>query len=115
MLAGTGSELALGDGAAALGEAEADGVGVALGDAGAIPPWPPLGDEVTFAAGLPDGVAFGEALPDGVGDALPDGVGVAAGGAATAPLPSAALSTLRKRSSAALPTSSRFRFSPGRR
>ncbi|PSK66751.1 hypothetical protein B0E53_01312 [Micromonospora sp. MH33] len=49
--------------------------------------------------------------------ALPDGAGVAlavGAGAAAAPLPSVALSTLRKRSSAALPTSVRSRFSPGR-
>ena len=38
----------------------------------------------------------------------------AGGGTAAVPLPSAALSTLRKRSSAALPTSVRSRFSPGR-
>lgn len=39
---------------------------------------------------------------------------MAAGGASATPLPEAALSTLRNRSSAASPTSSRFRFSPGR-
>lgn len=86
---------------------------LALG-AGAPPPWPPaLGEEVTFGDALPDG--FGDALPEGAGEALPEGAGVgAAVGAVAAPLPSAALSTLRKRSSAALPTSVSSRFWPGR-
>lgn len=63
------------------------------------------------ALALGEAVALGDALPDGAGLALADGVGAGAG---TAPLPSAALSTLRKRSSAGLPTSVRSRFSPGR-
>ena len=70
-----------------------------------------LGDELAFGSTLPDG--FGVALPDGAGVALPDGAGVAlalGAGAAAMPLPSVALRTLRKRSSAALPTSVRSRF-----
>ncbi len=91
----------------------ADGVAGALAlGVGAMPPCPPaLGDPLTL--GLV--VACGDALPDGAGLAVPDGAALGVGaGAAAAPLPSVALRTLRKRSSAALPTSVRSRFWPGR-